>query len=156
MFRTYLYKKGFTLIEALIVIAILGVMVSVSVVAFKTFKTSQGLDKDTELVIETLQQARTQTLSSQNASQYGVHFASSTVTLFTGNSYSAVASTNLVYPFYSADTVLSTSLAGGGADVVFARLTGETTQNGTITIASSATTTYRTVTIYKTGLVEFK
>ena len=107
MIRKGSHKNGFTLIEALITLAILGLMVTISVLAFKTFKTSQGLDKDTELVIETLQKARTQTLSSQNASVYGVHFASSTVTIFTGATYAAGASTNLAYPFYSADTVLS-------------------------------------------------
>ena len=149
-------KKGFTLVEILIVIAILGILVGIVVTSFATFRSVQGLDKDSETVVEVLQQARSQTLVSQNASQYGVHFASSTVTLFTGTTYVPGSSTNQDYLLVGSDTVLSLSLTGNGTNVVFARLNGETAQNGTIVLSSQTSGRTRTVTIYKTGLVQFK
>jgi len=46
-------------------------------------------------------------------------------------------------------------LAGGGVDVIFQRLTGETVQSGTVTMALVASTTRtKTVTIYGTGLFQ--
>lgn len=149
-------KKGFTIIEIVIVIAILSILSAISMVTFMSFKNTNGINKDSEAVVELLQQARTQTLASQNASVYGVHFGTTSVTLFTGSTYTAGVSTNEVYKFLSADTVLSVTLTGGGNDVIFSRLTGETTQNGTIVISSTAASITRTVTVYKTGVIEFK
>jgi prepilin-type N-terminal cleavage/methylation domain-containing protein len=151
-----MFKKGFTLIEIVIVIGILGVLSTISMVTFISFKNTQGINKDSEAIVEMLQQARTQTLSSQNASVYGVHFGTTSVTLFAGSTYSAGVATNEVYNFLSADTVLSVTLTGGGNDVIFSRLTGETTQNGTIVISSTSATITRTVSVFKTGVIEFK
>jgi prepilin-type N-terminal cleavage/methylation domain-containing protein len=149
-------RRGFTLIETLVILSIIGIIVVITVSSLALFRSSQGLDKDTETVVEVLQQARTQTLNSQAASQYGVHFSSTSTTLFVGPSYSPTASTNNVYPLQSADTILTITLVGGGSDVVFNRLTGETSQNGTILLQSNSSTKRHTVTIYKTGLVELQ
>jgi type IV fimbrial biogenesis protein FimU len=148
------HTKGFTLLEILISMAILGIILVIMVSTFKLFANHQAINKDAENVIEALQEARALTLASQNASQYGVHFATSTVTIFTGATYNASTSTNKSVPLSSSATVLTISLVGGGNDVVFQRLTGETAQNGTIIVSSSATPQTRTVTIYKTGLIE--
>jgi len=60
-----------------------------------------------------------------------------------------------VFNLASVDT-MATSLAGGGNDVIFNRLSGETGQSGTITVYSSATGGTKIVTIYKTGVVQFQ
>ncbi|MCC2630348.1 MAG: seg [Candidatus Paceibacter sp.] len=151
-----MHKRGFTLVEILITIGIMLVMVGIIFASFNQFRASQGLEKDTETIVEILQQARAQTLSSKNATAYGVHFASTTVTMFTGSSYSVSDPNNQVFSLISIDTIFSLSLTGGGTDVVFQRLTGETSQSGTITLTSQGTTRTRTITIYKTGLVQYQ
>ncbi len=151
-----MYKKGFSLIEIIIVIGILGLLTAISVATFVTFRNSQGLNKDTETVVEVLEQARTQTLSSQNGSAYGVHFGTSAVTLFAGGTYAAGAAGNQIFSLLSSDTILTITLTGAGSDVVFNRLTGETGQDGTIVLSSASAGRTRTVTIYKTGVVEYK
>lgn len=142
------------MVELLAVVAIMGILVTITINTFVQEKNTQALELDTETVVETLRQARSQTLSSQNASQYGVHFASSTITLFAGSSYATGSSGNKVFNLSSFDS-LTTSLTGGGSDVLFNRLSGETNQNGTIVVSSLATTSTKTVTIYNTGLVQF-
>lgn len=147
-------KKGFSLTEIVIVIAIISMLAALSVVSYSNLNSEQAVQKDAALVLSILNQARSETLSSRNNLQYGVHLASDAVTLFVGDNYSSSTSTNLVYSLNKA-VALSVSLSGGGSDVVFKRLTGETDQSGTVTIAlkSSATST-KSLTIYKTGLVQ--
>jgi prepilin-type N-terminal cleavage/methylation domain-containing protein len=150
-------RKGFTLIEILIVIAILGIISVIVFGSFSVFRSSQGLDKDTDTVVEILRQARSQTLISKNASAYGVHVATTAVTLFSGDTYSAADPNNQVFTFLNADLVVSVTLTGGGSDVIFKRLTGETSQNGTIVLSTQgAQPRTRTITVFKTGLIEYQ
>ncbi|MDQ3076807.1 MAG: prepilin-type N-terminal cleavage/methylation domain-containing protein [bacterium] len=154
LFNNHFCKKGFTLIEILIVVSIIGIISTILMTSFSLFNKSEALDKDTDAVVESLAEARSLTLASQDASQYGVHFDMNKVTIFIGTVYSSSASTNKDILLASTDTILTISLTGGGSDVVFKRLTGETTQNGTVIISSPNTSKTRTVTIYKTGVVE--
>src|ERR1035437_5373941 len=121
--------KGFTLLEILIVIAILAVLTVISLNTFVQIKNSQAQQMDTETIVETLRQARSQTLSSQSASQYGVHFASGAITLFTGASYVSNDPNNKIFTLSNVN-VITASLSGGGSDIVFNRLSGETSQDG--------------------------
>ena len=146
--------SGFTALELIIVVSTIFIMSAIVLNAFINYRKTQALSKDTETVVEILRLARGQTLSSQNASQYGVHFASSTITLFVGSSYVVGTTTNKDFNLISADTILTLALTGGGNNVIFNRLTGETSQDGIIVISSSLATTTKTVTIYKTGLIE--
>ncbi len=148
------YYKGVTLIELLIVISAMGILTTILVSSFSLFNKNQALSKDTELIIETLEQARSQTLSSQNGSQYGVHFDTSKITLFTGNAYTVGVSTNQEASLATFNNIVSVSLSGGGNDVVFNRLSGETNQNGTIVVGSPTSSQTKTITIYKTGIIE--
>ena len=149
------YKNsGLTFIEFVIVLAILAVISVIVMSAFVNYRKNQSLEKDTETVVEVLGQARSQTLSSQNASQYGVRIGSDKITLFTGNTYSSSDPANRDFTLVSTDTIVTVSLAGGESDVVFQRLSGETNQNGTIVLSSPTISKTKTVTIYKTGLIE--
>ena len=149
----FIKKRGFTLVEILFVLGIIVILVTLVVSGFASFKKGEALDLDKQAVVETLEQAKDQTLASYSATQYGVHFSSSSITLFSGSSYSAGAKGNIVYPLSSSDDTMTISLNGGGTNVIFNRLVGDTADNGTITLTSASTHATRTVTIYKTGLV---
>ncbi|MDB5259162.1 MAG: seg [Candidatus Taylorbacteria bacterium] len=147
-------NSGFSLIEILVVIAISGLLSAITLGVFVTFQKSKGLSSDTETVVETLRQARSQSLSSKDSSAYGVHFSTSKITLFTGSTYATTSSSNLNFDLVATDAVLSISLFGGGSNVVFNRVTGETGQYGTVVISSPSASLSKTVTIYKTGVVD--
>ena len=147
-------KSGFTILELAIVIAIMATLSAIIISTFISFRKNQALEKDTEIVVQVLEQARNQTLSSKNSSVYGVHFTAPKITLFKGSSYVANDSNNQDFVLSSTDTILTISLTGAGVDVVFNRLTGETSQDGTITVSSPGLSRTKTVTIYKTGVVE--
>jgi prepilin-type N-terminal cleavage/methylation domain-containing protein len=147
-------SRGFTLIEIVLALAIMLILAGIILISFATLNRTQALDRDTETIVQVLRQAQSQTLTSKNAMQYGVHFASSTATLFSGSTYSANDAGNLVYTLKTSDLILNVSITGSSTDVVFNRLTGETAQNGTILLQTQQANFTRTVTIYKTGVVQ--
>ncbi len=149
-----IYKKGFTVVELLVILGVLILLVSIFLSTFVQFRKHQSLLMDTDTIVGVLRQARNQTLSSQNSVNYGVHITAPTVTLFVGPSYSAGAGNNQVFSLSSTDTIVNVALTGGGSDVIFNRLSGETAQNGSITVSSPGIPENKTVTIYKTGLVD--
>jgi prepilin-type N-terminal cleavage/methylation domain-containing protein len=149
-----MFKNGFTLIELVIVLAIIAILSAIVVTGFSSFRNAQAFDRDVEMIVSFLNEARTQTLSSKNASAYGVHFASTAATLFTAPTYTSGAEGNKEYVFLGHDTMLTLSLTGGANEIVFERLTGETDQNGTIVVSSAASGRTKTITIHETGLVE--
>ena len=147
-------KSGFTILELALVVAIIAVLSVIVINTFINFRKNQALEKDTEIVVQVLEQARNQTLSSKNSSVYGVHFTAPKITLFKGSSYVANDSNNRDFVLSSTDTILTIFLTGAGVDVIFNRLTGETSQDGTVTVSSPGLSRTKTVTIYKTGVVE--
>lgn len=147
-------NQGVTAVELLITLSILAILGMVVFSSLLGFRKNQALQKDTELVVELLSEARNQTISSKNLTHYGVHFASSTVTVFPGSIYSAGNPNNSSYNLNTADTVIAVSLTGGGVDVVFDRLTGQTSMDGTVVVSSPGLSQTKTVTIFKTGVVQ--
>lgn len=152
--NTFCKSRGFTLIELIIVLGIIAVISGIISSTFIESRRVQAVDRDAETVVEVIRSARSKTLSSQNASVYGVHIDSTSVTLFAGLTYVAGAMGNIVTQLTASEIIATTSLTGGGSDIVFKRLTGETNQNGTITIASSRIPKSRIITIFNTGMVE--
>ena len=147
-------KNGFTLMELVVVLGIIGFLISITFSIFSSFKNNESLNVSSGLVVEVLRQAKHSTIDSKNSNQYGVHFDSDSIVLYVGPVYSAVSPTNQIYRFSSDISVYSTNLNGSGNDVLFNKVTGDTNNNGTITLRSQTASTTKTITIYKTGLIE--
>lgn len=146
-------KKGFTLIEILIVMSILGLLSLIVFGFFVDYRKSQATTRDVELITSLLYKARSDAISSNSSSDYGVHFASSTVTTFKGSTYNISDPQNQNFSLLSGNFLSIIALTSGGVDVVFNKLTGETTQSGVLTLTVS-TGDVKTITIYPTGLVQ--
>lgn len=146
-------SKGFTIVEMLIVLAIMGILLTIVTGVFSKATGRMALDKKTAIILSILEQARSQTLSAKGASEYGVHFEATKVVLFTGPIYSVSSASNVIEPVGQLVSIGNISLAGGGSNVVFNRLTGETGQSGSVTISLVASSTQsKTITIFPTGL----
>ncbi|KKR46169.1 MAG: hypothetical protein A3G47_00380 [Candidatus Zambryskibacteria bacterium RIFCSPLOWO2_12_FULL_39_45] len=148
------YKSGFTIFEFLIAISIMALLVAIVFSGFINLRKHQALKLDTETIAGILREARSETLASKNGTRYGVHFSATKVTLFAGSVYNPSDPNNKDFMLNASDAVFNITLAGGGSDVIFNRLTGETSQNGVITLSSPSTAQIKTVTVYKTGVVE--
>ncbi|MCX6701946.1 MAG: prepilin-type N-terminal cleavage/methylation domain-containing protein [Candidatus Zambryskibacteria bacterium] len=147
--------SGFTLIETLISLAII---MSLSVIGFQSFQNvnnSEALNKDISQIISVLRQARSLTLDSKNADQYGVHFENSQVVLFEGTTYISSDINNVKTSLNNRVRISSIVLSGGGSDIIFEQLTGKTSQDGNITLSLiNNPSNIKRITVYKTGLAE--
>ena len=153
MQQHYPQKNGFTLVEFLVVVAIIGIIAAVIVPSFSKFRNQQALQNSTNALISVLNEARTKTLASVNNTYYGVHLQSDAAILFVGGAYALGAATNETVYYESPVAMTSATLTGGGSDVKFDRLKGTTSQYGTITLALPDTTSH-SVSVSATGTVQ--
>ncbi len=156
-YTLYTVKKssGFSLIEIVIVIAIITIVTTLAFQSFGNGTAQESLNKGAATIVAELGRARSLTLSSKDALQYGVHIDQNSIVLFSGDTYFASEQTNASVTLDATVAVTATSLTGGGSDIVFQRLTGITAQYGTITLTSTSDASKtRTITIYQSGLAE--
>ncbi len=149
-------KQGLSLIETVIALAVLGLVAAVSIISFSQFRDRQQMARSSEQVTGTLARARSLTVFSQEESQYGVHFTSASVTLFKGVVFSPGDPDNQEINLTQVE-ISNINLNGGGADVVFQRLSGQTANFGTVTLSLSRDPGLtRLVEIKSTGLVQLQ
>jgi len=139
--------------ELIIAISIMTILTVIAVGSFSQSVGPKALESQTAIVLSLIEQARNTTLSAKNASVYGVHFETSKAVLFAGATYSSTSVSNIVEPMHPKVQISNIALLGGGNDIVFNRLTGETAQSGTITLSLVASSTQaKTITVFGTGL----
>ncbi|MBU1177358.1 MAG: prepilin-type N-terminal cleavage/methylation domain-containing protein [Patescibacteria group bacterium] len=142
------YKQGFTLIEIIIVIAVIFFLVSTSIVSYRYFEKSTELEKTTQNIITTLKLAQAKTTSSEEASQYGVHFENDKYILFKGDEYQPESEDNKIYN-------ISNRLEIEGNDIIFQRISGKTEQNGNVSIRTiSNPSSFKIIDIKSSGIIE--
>ena len=150
-----LKKRGYTAIEIVLVIGIMGILVTMVGLSFSAFRNSNILAVETEKVVSLIAQARNDTLSSKNDTVYGVRVESGRVVLFESDTFSEVDPDNIEISLDTSVALTDIVLNGGGSDIVFKRLSGKTNELGTMSLVlTSDPTTKKTITIYATGLVD--
>lgn len=145
-------NRGFTILEILMVISILGVLLAMILPSLTSFRQNSILNTETQEMTTLINRARLLSVSSKDDQQFGVHFETGKVVLFVGAIYSAVAPTNEEHVFNSVLTLSPITINGGGAEVLFEKVTGATSQNATTTLLVIGTTASSTVVIRPTGV----
>lgn len=148
-------KRGLTLLEIMITIAILGLVATIIFSSFSKLNASQAVGKSAGLLVSILNQARSLTLGAEDDAQYGVHLEASKAVLFKGASFSANDPANITSELNGLVGITDITLSDGGSDVLFERLTGKAVQNGSLKIAlRSDNAVSKTIIIYQSGLSE--
>lgn len=143
---------GFTLIELLVSIAVLGLISAVFISGYSAMSKGSELKTAAFKILDALNLAHARTIASLATSSYGVHFEPSQYVLFKGTVYNAGDSNNIFYPLPSMLQIANITFAGAGVDVVFDRLTGKTSQSGSLVVRLIADTTRsKTITILSSG-----
>lgn len=129
-------NKGISLIELLIIIAIIGLLGVLIIPKLSDFRDQQSLKNTTEDIISLLDEARNNTISSKNSNTYGVRLLTDRAILFIGTSYTDSIS-NKQIDFDNVVEIPSSggvNLNSGGIDIIFKRITGDTDNYGTIVV----------------------
>jgi prepilin-type N-terminal cleavage/methylation domain-containing protein len=149
-----LLRRGFTLLEVVIVVAILAALAALSAVTFRAMYDSTTVRAGASEVFGALVSARTRTLAAEGDDVYGVHVSSTTVTRFVGNTYNPADASNELYFFEGLVRATSTLIANGG-EIVFTRLSGVPNTVGTIYVYDMSGSGTSSVVIQSTGLIEY-
>lgn len=145
-----LNQKGITIFEILLVIAIVGILAVLVLPGFAKIKRIQVLKSATEDIVSVIGKAHSQTLSSLDSSEYGVHFGSDELVLFKGITYSENDPNNENIEIIFPASISSISLTGEAVDLYFNRLSGLPSVFGTITVSVPGISS-KTVTISAMG-----
>ena len=150
-------KRGFTLLELLIVLTLMSVIAVLILPPFMDFRSRQLLDSQSDLISAVLYQARAHTLASKNNLVYGVHFETDELTLFSGDSFNAEAEDNQVIDLDSAVTLANISLIPDPNDIIFERLTGEASSSGFVRLElTNDSTQFKVININQNGIIEIE
>ena len=150
--KTRIAIRGFTLIELVVVIAISVLLVLVTISFFSSFRDTQVLQGETSQALSLLNKAQSYTLNSKSDSEYGVRINGNQLILFKGLAFSSSSPGNEAYILHPAVAIASTTLSSGGFDVIFDRLTGDTSNDGSFTVFVKARPEQKNViSITKTG-----
>lgn len=128
--------KGFTLIEIIVAILVLSVAAVLVIPAWKSFSDNVNLENTRQMIEAKIKLAKNYSLGSLGDSVYGIHFdvLNNRFVLFSGGAFIDGAPTNQIFNLPSNVEIYSVGLSGGGNDLVFGRLTGGTSNSGTVGI----------------------
>lgn len=144
---------GFSLLEILLALGVMTIIAVIGLSSLFRFNAAKALDVEIGKTLSLLSKARSLTIAAKDGKSFGVHFEERKAVLFSGASYDPNDASNEMQSFNNEVKISATALAGGGAEVLFKKLSGATNQSGTITLAlvrdPSKT---RVITIAPTGL----
>lgn len=142
-------RKGFSLLEIITAIAIVFVLSVVGLSALSNYNKKQSLKANADMVLSVLSEARSKTTASEGNSRYGVHFEESKAILFR-ETYVAGSVDNVEFKIVGPVKISNIAISGG-SDVIFKKISGETDNNGSLTISLNNGSASLEIDIEKTG-----
>ena len=142
-------QRGFTLLEILLVLAMISIIAGFSIPVYQSFQVKNDLDISANTIASSFRRAQVLAEASDGDSQWGVKVLSGSITLFQGSSYAG-----RVAAFDEVFTVPTSITPSGLNEVVFDRLTGQALSTGTVTMTAT-TGQVRTIAITSKGTVTY-
>lgn len=142
-------QRGFTLLEVLLCVTILGLLAGLSLPVYASFTRRNDLDVATQQIVNALRRAEQYSRAVQGDSTWGVQVQSGQATLYKGTSYASRTS-----GFDETITIPSSITVSGGSDVQFAKLSGAPSATASYTLTSTVNDS-RTVTVNAEGMVDY-
>lgn len=140
---------GFTLIEMLLSVTIIGMLSGMSVPVYESFVRRNDLDLAAQTIASTLRRAETYARNQNSDNAWSVEVQPTTVTLFQGTNF-AGRNTN----FDETYSLPASVTPSGLGEVQFAKFNAAPNTSGSVTLTSTTNDT-RTVTVNAKGMVDY-
>jgi prepilin-type N-terminal cleavage/methylation domain-containing protein len=146
--------KGFTLIELVVTMGIFVALLSIATINLSGTQARTSLQSATEVFLADLKSQQLRSMVGEDggggsASSYGVHFESTSYTLFNGASYSGADPSN-----FTVNLPANTQFVPVNSDIVFGIGSGEISGDTVITIRRASDGVQREINLNKYGVVE--
>lgn len=142
----FVLKRGFTIVELLIVVSVMIIVAGFSLSAIASYAAHQEIERSVTTITSILTETRQRTLSAESLSRFGVMFGTSSVSWF-------------VEP-YDPETIHLEKLPGvevahsfshSEDTILFSRLRGETNATGTVVVSHPRSGRTVLITIKQSG-----
>lgn len=148
-------KKAFTLIEIVVVLAILGVAIGLFSLYGQTSQVRSDLNSQRDIFVSYLRLAQSDASSGKDSESHGIHLATDSYTVFTGDTYVEGESGNFTLTLPASLIFDNINLNGGGTDIIFISPFGETETYGTVDLFSEQINKTSQITINSLGLINY-
>lgn len=139
-------QRGFTLIEVLLSIALIGLIAGIGAVVYQQMQNRNDLDVAVTSIATDARRALALSSAADGDTSWGIRIDAGALTLFQGTSYASRIST------FDEVTTLSPAISPSGLqEVVFAAFTGLPQTTGTLTLTGANDS--RTLTINAQGTI---
>lgn len=140
---------GFTLVEMLLSITVIGVLAGLSVPLMSSFNNRNDLDIATSAIVQAVRRAETYARGSRGDSAWGVYVQGSSAVIYKGASYASRDN--------SADEAigLDPATVSSQTDINFSRMTGTPSAGASISLSNPASNESRTVSVNSKGMVGY-
>ncbi len=125
--RTTSSSGGFTLLELILVVSVLGLLTALAIPAYASFRRNVALTNYADEIVSALRTAQNRSSTSQGGVVHGVHLTTNQYCLFTGSTFSTCTSPS--YQLHGDITITS-----GTGDAIFSRFTGAPAAPATIVL----------------------
>ncbi len=153
----YSLKKGFSLIEIVVVLGIMSILVGIATVNLSSLQNNTSLNLTLETLISDIKQQQLKAMVSDTegrstAGNYGIYFDTNRYILFSGSVYSASNTTNFIVSLDS--NIVFSNVTLPNSTLIFQQISGEVLNYGstTDTFAITNTTTNDLKTVRFNGL----
>jgi len=143
-------NRGVTIIELLLVVAIMSTLGILSASFYARFLNQNEVGNTVDRFVGSFRKAQVYSMMGKQNSNWGVHYASNTITLYKGSSF------GIDTAFDEEFTVNSNVSVGGFTDLNFTKVTGIPGMGNpstTATITISAENNSKTITVNSQGVV---
>lgn len=123
-------RKGFTLVELLLVIGILAVLFSIMTISYFGVQGKNVLSQAVGIMVADMRSQQTKAMAGvvpgngELQAGYGIHFSVNSYTLFIGDTYAGGAPTDAVVQLPAGVSITASNFPTGG-NLVFMRASGE-------------------------------